>query len=312
MKPRILDLSHSQLVELIGSLGEPKYRADQILKWTYGGAARSFDDMTDLPQAFRQKLAEACHLFSLEPVDGRLSKDGQTRKVLFQLEDGKTIESAYMLYEPTETSRERRTVCVSTQVGCSIRCPFCATGQQGFERSLTAGEIVGTRDGLSVRLPAMEAVPITLLDHRWFASSLLEYPRSGASVLVPRGPESLSDGFVNEVAAVYAPDTAGNVAATDSLARLIGEKDFTALYHEGEKDNLHLSVVGGKIILVVIFDMRSSLGLVRLRVKKYSGELAAALERMQQRSSKARSGRMAASSPFAEITDEDIDSLFGN
>ena len=105
---------------------------------------------------------------------------------------------------------------------------------------------------------------------------------------------------------------AGNVAATDSLARLIGEKDFTALYHEGEKDNLHLSVVGGKIILVVIFDVRSSLGLVRLRVKKYSGELAAALERMQQRSAKARSGRMAASSPFAEITDEDIDSLFGN
>ncbi len=62
--------------------------------------------------------------------------------MLFQLEDGKTIESAYMLYEPTETSRERRTVCVSTQVGCSIHCPFCATGQQGFERSLTAGEIV--------------------------------------------------------------------------------------------------------------------------------------------------------------------------
>lgn len=142
MKPRILDLSHSELVELIGSLGEPQYRADQILKWIYGGAARSFDDMTDLPQAFRQKLAEACHLFSLEPVDERLSKDGQTRKVLFQLEDGKTIESAHMLYEPTETSRERRTVCVSTQVGCSIRCPFCATGQQGFERSLTAGEIV--------------------------------------------------------------------------------------------------------------------------------------------------------------------------
>ena len=142
MKPRILDLSHSQLMELIGSLGEPQYRADQILKWIYSGAARSFDDMTDLPQAFRQKLAESCHLFTLEPIDERLSYDGQTRKVLFQLEDGKTIESAYMLYEPTETSRERRTVCVSTQVGCSIHCPFCATGQQGFERSLTAGEIV--------------------------------------------------------------------------------------------------------------------------------------------------------------------------
>ncbi len=142
MKPRILDLSHSQLVELICSLGEPQYRADQMEKWVYGGLARSFDEMTDLPQSFRQKLASNCHLFTLEPVDERLSSDGQTRKVLFQLEDGKTIESAYMLYEQTETSRERRTVCVSTQVGCSIRCPFCATGQQGFERSLTTGEIV--------------------------------------------------------------------------------------------------------------------------------------------------------------------------
>src|SRR5512136_2447697 len=142
MKPRILDLSHSQVVELMGSLGEPAYRADQILKWVYGGSARSFDEMTDLPQAFRQKLEARLLLFTLEPVDERLSRDGQTRKVLFQLEDGKTIESAYMLYEPTETSRERRTVCVSTQVGCSIRCPFCATGQQGFERNLTAGEIV--------------------------------------------------------------------------------------------------------------------------------------------------------------------------
>jgi predicted regulator of Ras-like GTPase activity (Roadblock/LC7/MglB family) len=105
---------------------------------------------------------------------------------------------------------------------------------------------------------------------------------------------------------------AGNVAATDSLARLIGESDFSALYHEGEKDNLHLSVVGGKVILVVIFDVRSSLGLVRLRVKKHAGDLAAALERMRQRSAKTRSGKMATASPFAEITDEDIDSLFGN
>ncbi len=98
--------------------------------------------MTDLPQPFRQKLADSCRLFTLEPIEERVSRDGQTRKVLFQLEDGKSIESAYMIYEATETSRERRTVCVSTQVGCSIRCPFCATGQQGFERNLTAGEIL--------------------------------------------------------------------------------------------------------------------------------------------------------------------------
>jgi predicted regulator of Ras-like GTPase activity (Roadblock/LC7/MglB family) len=105
---------------------------------------------------------------------------------------------------------------------------------------------------------------------------------------------------------------AGNVAATDSLARLIGEKDFAALYHEGEKDHLHISVVGGKVILVVIFDVRSSLGLVRLRVKKHSAALAEALERMRTRTTRSRSGKMSDASPFSEITDADIDSLFGN
>src|SRR6478609_1308295 len=67
--------------------------------------------------------------------------------------------------------------------------------------------------------------------------------------------------------------TAGNVAATDGLARLIGEKEFTILFHEGEKDNIHISIVGQRVILVVIFDDRSSLGLVRLRVRKASMEL---------------------------------------
>jgi len=104
---------------------------------------------------------------------------------------------------------------------------------------------------------------------------------------------------------------AGNVAATDSLARLIGEKEFSILFHEGERDNLHISVVGGRVILVVIFDERSSLGLVRLRVKKGSVELASILEVMMK---KAATPRKAAGggSPFAEITDEDIDKLFSD
>jgi len=68
--------------------------------------------------------------------------------------------------------------------------------------------------------------------------------------------------------------TAGNIAATGGLAKLIGEKEFSILFHEGEKDNIHISIIGGRVILVVIFDQRSSLGLVRLRVKKASNELA--------------------------------------
>ena len=104
---------------------------------------------------------------------------------------------------------------------------------------------------------------------------------------------------------------AGNVAATDSLARLIGEKEFSVLFHEGERDNLHISVVGGRVILVVIFDERSSLGLVRLRVKKGSNELAAILDVMLKKSAAPRKAA-AGGTPFAEITDEDIDKLFSD
>ena len=105
--------------------------------------------------------------------------------------------------------------------------------------------------------------------------------------------------------------TAGNVAATDGLAKLIGEKEFSILFHEGEKDNIHISLVAQRVILVVIFDEKSSLGLVRLRVKKASQELERTFEQLL-RKAEAERGSMADrfDSPFAEITDEDIDSLF--
>lgn len=104
--------------------------------------------------------------------------------------------------------------------------------------------------------------------------------------------------------------TAGNIAATGGLAKLIGEKEFSILFHEGEKDNIHISIIGGRVILVVIFDQRSSLGLVRLRVKKASADLAAVFEDLVRRSEEETSPVSKASSPFAEITDDDIDNLF--
>ena len=103
--------------------------------------------------------------------------------------------------------------------------------------------------------------------------------------------------------------TAGNIAATGGLAKLIGEKEFSILFHEGEKDNIHISIVGGRVILVVIFDQRSSLGLVRLRVKKASVELGTIFDGLAKKSQQA-STVAAISSPFAEITDDDIDNLF--
>ena len=94
--------------------------------------------------------------------------------------------------------------------------------------------------------------------------------------------------------------TAGNVAATDGLARLIGEKEFSILFHEGERDNIHISIVGQRLILVLIFDERSSLGLVRLAHEEVLNEMA----------TKTLSEGQGPSSPFAEITDDDIDALF--
>jgi len=103
--------------------------------------------------------------------------------------------------------------------------------------------------------------------------------------------------------------TAGNIAATGGLAKLIGEKEFSILFHEGEKDNLHISIVGGRVILVVLFDAGSSLGLVRLRVKKASDELSLIFQSLLTKAEE-KEKRGNPDFPFAEITDDDIDSLF--
>lgn len=104
--------------------------------------------------------------------------------------------------------------------------------------------------------------------------------------------------------------TAGNIAATSGIARLLGEREFTILFHEGEKDNIHISLIGQRIILVVIFDSRSSLGLVRLRVKKAAEALAGIFEEITRKAEKEKGEGKLEESLFAEISDEDIDNLF--
>jgi len=105
--------------------------------------------------------------------------------------------------------------------------------------------------------------------------------------------------------------TAGNVAATDSLAKLIGEREFSVLFHEGQRDHIHISIVAKRAILLVIFDERSSLGLVRLRVKRAGTEFDKIFEAMAQKASAApEDGGIP--TPFSEITDEDIDALFSD
>lgn len=103
--------------------------------------------------------------------------------------------------------------------------------------------------------------------------------------------------------------TAGNIAATGGMAKLLGEKEFSILFHEGERDNIHISLVGQRAILVVVFDDRSSLGLIRLRVKRSVAALADVFEKMKEKMAKDR--KDGGSSPFTEITEEDIENLFG-
>ena len=134
------ELTSTQSSELIVAMGEPAYRAKQLAKWVYRNMALEYQEMTDLPIAFRQKLSDKIKLHSLKPVKLITGEDG-TVKVLFSLADGKTVESALMFYD-ADRGGERHTVCVSTQVGCAVGCPFCATGQQGFEHNLTPGEII--------------------------------------------------------------------------------------------------------------------------------------------------------------------------
>jgi predicted regulator of Ras-like GTPase activity (Roadblock/LC7/MglB family) len=104
--------------------------------------------------------------------------------------------------------------------------------------------------------------------------------------------------------------TAGSIAATGGLAKIIGEEDFPVHFHQGQRDNLHMTLVAKRIILVVVFDDRSSLGLVRLRVKKAGSELAKIFEDLQKKAENPGTG--GAASPFAEITDDDIDNLFSD
>ena len=130
--PSLYDADRGTLAALLG--GEPPYRVDQVWDGLYRRRV-DLEDITEVPRALRARLAEALPA-SLTLVTERASDGGDTVKQLWQLHDGRAIESVLMRY------RDRVTVCVSTQAGCAMGCGFCATGQAGFDRHLTTGEIV--------------------------------------------------------------------------------------------------------------------------------------------------------------------------
>jgi 23S rRNA (adenine2503-C2)-methyltransferase len=139
----IKSLDFRELQEKLREWDEPSYRAGQIADWLYKERVRSIGKMTNLPQHLRAKLDEAFACGDLEIVRVLGSKD-TTRKFLFRLSDGNLIESVLIPASPAlyGEKSDRRTICISTQVGCAYGCKFCASGLEGFSRNLPANEIV--------------------------------------------------------------------------------------------------------------------------------------------------------------------------
>lgn len=132
----LYDLDPEELTQLITSWGFPRYRADQLWNGMYKNFWLDLDEFTNIPKALREKLSEQFDQNILTITNELHSSDKATQKYLFTLNDGTAIETVLMLYD------RRRTLCVSTQVGCAMGCTFCATGQMGFKRHLTSGEII--------------------------------------------------------------------------------------------------------------------------------------------------------------------------
>lgn len=133
--PSILGLDVDALAKWCGQHGQAGYRAKQIYKWLFTGRVNSFDEMKDLPKVLREELNKSFRIFPSEQVAHQISKD-KTEKYLLKLDDGQHVETVLM----RETSR--RTVCISTQVGCGMGCVFCASGMLGLKRNLTTPEIL--------------------------------------------------------------------------------------------------------------------------------------------------------------------------
>ncbi|MEL7337636.1 MAG: 23S rRNA (adenine(2503)-C(2))-methyltransferase RlmN, partial [Planctomycetota bacterium] len=148
-RAHLLDFSLEQLQRWLTENGEPKFRAEQIFQWVYSKRARDFSDMTNLPKRLRERLAAEFVIYRSDEAAIQTSRDG-TEKLLIRLADGGEVECVLL------RDGVRRSICVSSQVGCAMGCVFCASGLDGVDRNLTRGEIVEQMLRLQSRLEADE------------------------------------------------------------------------------------------------------------------------------------------------------------
>ncbi len=178
-------LERDELAELLSGLKEPAYRADQVLDCFYKRRAESFDAMTNLPSALRDKLGRALRLSTSEVADVREDSDGTTKYVV-RLADGHTIETVLIPEGP------RRTACLSAQVGCPVGCLFCASGARGVARNLEAAEIVEQALHVARRLDRDDR--LTHLVFMGVGEPLLNLPRLMKAIRILNAPWGLGIG----------------------------------------------------------------------------------------------------------------------
>jgi 23S rRNA (adenine2503-C2)-methyltransferase len=141
-RPGISGASPQELLSWFADRGEPAYRARQLADHVWSGRAASFEDVRTLPGTLRDALAGTYRFDTLPFTERRQTDGGLTDKALHQLDDGRVVESVLMRYPARGSRRERTTICISSQAGCAVGCPFCATGELGLWRNLLTSEIV--------------------------------------------------------------------------------------------------------------------------------------------------------------------------
>ncbi|WP_227766934.1 23S rRNA (adenine(2503)-C(2))-methyltransferase RlmN [Zhaonella formicivorans] len=188
-------MSMEEYCLLFEDLGEQKFRAKQLFQWVYQKGATDFVQMSNLSKGLRQKLSQAVAITSLKIQRKLVSQQDDTVKFLLSLPDGETVETVRMSYTGRE-SRDRHTVCVSSQVGCAMGCVFCATGLSGWKRNLTTGEIVGqvltVQRDLRVNLPEAKVTNVVFMG---MGEPLLNYENVLKAIRILNEPAGLNIGL---------------------------------------------------------------------------------------------------------------------
>lgn len=214
-KIELLGMKSKQIEDLMQSLGESSYRGRQVYKWIYQKEVHSFYEMSDLPKDLRAKLDEHMLVSIPRVLKQRVSEDG-TRKYLLELNDKKRIEAVVIPQNYEKGSKY--TLCMSTQVGCPVRCAFCATGQSGFQRDLESYEMVGqvlaARRELAKKVRAVEGPLITHVVYMGMGEPLLNYDATVESIYMLNDQGGINIGQRN-----ITVSTSGEAEGIKKLAR---------------------------------------------------------------------------------------------